>query len=40
MMRGVMVACGINREEIERLLKERRGHMKFGDRVAIHSTDL
>jgi hypothetical protein len=34
MMRGVMVACGVSRNEIERLLKERREQMKFSQRVA------
>ena len=34
MMRGVMIACGLTREDIERLLKERREQMKDAQRLA------
>jgi bacterioferritin-associated ferredoxin len=34
MMRGVMVACGVSREEIERLLRERREQMKQTQKLA------
>jgi hypothetical protein len=33
MMRGVMLACGINREDIERLLRERREEMERPQRT-------
>lgn len=34
MMRGVMIACGLAREDIERLLKERRERLKCVQRLA------
>jgi hypothetical protein len=34
MMRGVMAACGMGRNEIERLLKERREQIKHNQRLA------
>ena len=34
MMRGVMAACGVGREEMERLLRERREQVKHNQRVA------
>lgn len=34
MMRGVMIACGLTREDIERLLKERRKRVEYSQRLA------
>ena len=34
MMRGVMIACGVTRDEIERLLRERRERMNHSQRLA------
>jgi hypothetical protein len=34
MMRGVMIACGLTREDIERLLKERRKRAEYRQRLA------